>query len=97
LLPRNAYRYSTPLQNGAGDTAAFVVATLNTLGFGTRGLGRLDDGLGDRSGSAAGTAAVVETLRGTASHFGDCLELIRGEFRVICSLAGLATVHLGPP
>lgn len=69
--------FDPPSQDGAGDTAAFVVATLNTLGFGTRGLGGLDDGLGDRSGSAAGTVAVVETFGGTASHFGGCLELIR--------------------
>lgn len=67
--------FEPPLQDGAGDTAAFVVATLDTLGFGARGLGGLDDGLGDRSGSAAGTVAIVETFGGTASHFGRCLEL----------------------
>jgi hypothetical protein len=66
-------RYSAtapPLQDGAGDAAAFVVAALNAFGFCARGLGGLEDGLGDRCSSASGTVAVVKTLGRSAGHFG---------------------------
>lgn len=71
MLRAGCYRTEARLHDGAGNrkAATLISVALDAFGLATCGLGRLNDGLDDGNGCAAGTVAVDEGRTRRASHY----------------------------